>query len=321
MRLSPTESGALRARGAWRADEKWCPVKQGVSASCVSVPASAAHEQLTLLDFFVQRFPHVSREQWRERFAQGEVTDSSGASLKAQALCRAPQKIFYYRSVAHEARIPFEARVLYADAHLVVVDKPHFLPVTPSGHYVQETLLARLKHQLGNDVLVPLHRIDRDTAGLVMFSAQVATRGVYEGLFRERKIVKTYEAIAPYKRELVLPMRYETRLVPAPHFMQMQQVEGASNSVTNIALIEVREPWARYKLMPRTGRRHQLRVQMLSLGVPILHDGIYPELTPEVAVPDYTRPLALLAKSLEFSDPLTGEPRNFHSVLSLQWPE
>jgi tRNA pseudouridine32 synthase / 23S rRNA pseudouridine746 synthase len=211
--------------------------------------------------------------------------------------------------------------VLYADAHLVVADKPHFLPVTPSGHYVQETLLARLKLALNNDALVPLHRIDRDTAGLVMFSAQVATRGVYEGLFRERKIVKTYEAIAPYKRELVLPMRYETRLVPAPHFMQMQQVQGAPNSVTDIELIEQREPWARYKLMPLTGRRHQLRVQMLSLGVPILNDGIYPVLTPEVSEPDYTKPLQLIAKSLAFNDPLTGQARQFHSVWSLAWPE
>jgi tRNA pseudouridine32 synthase / 23S rRNA pseudouridine746 synthase len=292
------------------------PMKNGVSASCVVVPASAAHEQLRLLDFFVQRFPHVTREQWRERFAQGEVRNESGVSLQAQALCRALMKVFYYRSVAHEARIPFEAQVLYADAHLVVADKPHFLPVTPSGHYVQETLLA-----LNNDALVPLHRIDRDTAGLVMFSAQVATRGVYEGLFRERKIVKTYEAIAPYKRELVLPMRYETRLVPAPHFMQMQQVEGAPNSVTDIELIEQREPWARYKLAPLTGRRHQLRVQMLSLGVPILNDGIYPELTPEVDVPDYTKPLQLIAKSLAFNDPLTAEPRQFHSARSLAWPQ
>ncbi len=296
-------------------------MKNGVSASCVTVPVSAAHEQLTLLDFIAQRFPHVTLEQWRVRFAQGEITDEQGAPLAAQAPCRTPLKIFYYRSVAHEPHIPFEATVLYADAHLVVADKPHFLPVMPSGHYVQETLLARLKLALNNDALVPLHRIDRDTAGLVMFSAQVATRDAYAALFRERSIVKIYEAIAPFNAELKLPQRLETRLVPAAHFMQMQQVDGVVNSVTDIALLEQRGVWARYELKPHTGRRHQLRVQMQALGVPILNDGIYPVLTPEVDEPDYTKPLQLLAKSLAFIDPITHEQREFFSARSLALPK
>ena len=197
-----------------------------------------------------------------------------------------------------------------------MVDKPHFLPVVPSGKHVRETLLARLQRQLDVPELSPIHRIDKDTAGLVMFSVQAASRNAYQALFRDRLVRKTYECIAPWNASLPWPLHRESRIGDAAHFMQQAEVPGEVNAITDIAPLEVAGAWARYVLHPLTGQRHQLRVHMHALGLPLLHDGIYPMLTPEGAN-DYNRPLQLLARSLAFTDPLTGAPRQFESQRTL----
>jgi tRNA pseudouridine32 synthase / 23S rRNA pseudouridine746 synthase len=253
----------------------------------------------------------------------GLVLDGAGQSLAPDAPYRPGQRIYYYRHMPAEPRIPFSETIVYQDAHLLVADKPHFLPVAPTGRYVQETLLVRLKKRTGLDDLVPIHRIDRDTAGLVLFSIQPASRNAYAALFRARSVAKCYEAIAPYHPELAWPLLHQSRLVPATSFMQMQQVPGQPNTETHIELLEVRGAYARYRLRPLTGKRHQLRVHMLSLGLPICGDAIYPVLTPEPALDalDYTQPLQLLAQSLAFTDPLTGQARAFRSLQQLNFNE
>jgi len=207
--------------------------------------------------------------------------------------------------------------VLYRDAHLLVADKPHFLPVIPSGKYLHETLLVRLKHRLGLDDLVPIHRIDRDTAGLVLFSINPATRNIYHALFRDHVVDKYYEAIAPWNPDLPWPLTRRSRIGSAPHFMQQTELDGAPNSWTEIAPLEVHGDWARYALRPHTGLRHQLRVHMAALGLPIAGDGIYPVLTPEAA-PDYARPLQLLAQAIAFTDPISGQAQRFASLHTLK---
>ena len=215
-----------------------------------------------------------------------------------------------------EQRIPFDEVILFQDEQLIVVDKPHFLPVMPSGGYLAETVLVRLKQKLGIDTLVPVHRIDRDTAGLVMFSVQPETRGAYHALFSQRSVKKTYEAIAPWREGLALPMTRESRIVEAGHFMLQHEVSGPPNAVTQIEVLQVRGGLARYQLQPVTGKRHQLRVHMAALGLPILGDGLYPTLTPEGQV-DYAHPLQLLARRIEFVDPVSGQVRQFESRRSL----
>jgi tRNA pseudouridine32 synthase/23S rRNA pseudouridine746 synthase len=244
------------------------------------------------------------------------------------------QHLYYFRHVEAEPLIPFDEVVLYQDEHLVVADKPHFLPVTPSGRYVQETLLVRLKNKLGLPELSPLHRLDRDTAGLVLFGVQAKDRGAYQQMFHDRQVHKTYEAIAPYfadREDLQLPMTYESRLEDSDIYMQMHEVAGTPNSRTQIALQSILparpngaragERLASYELKPVTGKRHQLRVHMNALGIPILNDGIYPTLTPEQLVmteADYAKPLQLLAKRLVFVDPITKVERVFESQRRLQ---
>ena len=283
--------------------------RDGVGASCVALPEGTWP---TMLEFLVHRFPRQPAALWIDRMDSGDVVDEHGHAVATDRPYQARLRLYYYRSLAAEPRIPFDEVVLHQDAHLVVVDKPHFLPVVPSGHYLQETVLVRLKKKLGIDTLVPLHRIDRDTAGLVLFSVQPESRGSYARLFREHHMRKAYEAIAPWRDDLALPLTRDSRIEQSAHFMQQREVPGTPNTRTHVRLLEHSGDWARYELEPVTGHRHQLRVHMNALALPILHDGIYPVLTPEGQT-DFTRPLQLLARSIRFTDPLTGRPRCFHS--------
>ena len=224
--------------------------------------------------------------------------------------------LLYFRRLAQEPDIPFEEHILFQDEHILVADKPHFLPVTPSGLYLHQTLLNRLKKKTGIQTLSPIHRIDRDTAGLVVFSLVPQERGQYQNLFRDRVVKKVYEAIAPYSEELVsqLPMVYHSRIEESAHFLQMQEVQGEPNTDTLIELIEVTKPWAKYRLTPGSGKKHQLRCHLNALGIPMRHDQIYPILTPyQEYTLDFSKPLQLLAKEIEFRDPVTGEDRAFKS--------
>ena len=198
----------------------------------------------------------------------------------------------------------------------MVADKPHFLPVTPSGHYLQETLLVRLKNKLGLNDLIPIHRIDRETAGLVLFSVNLAERNAYQSLFRRHEVVKHYEAIAAANRDLIFPIIRKSRIVEDTPFFRQREIEGPPNSETHIRVLQVMANKARYALSPVTGKKHQLRVHMNALGLPIMNDRMYPpvSITPD---DDYRRPLQLLAKSIAFTDPMTGQQRQFESQLNL----
>jgi tRNA pseudouridine32 synthase/23S rRNA pseudouridine746 synthase len=194
------------------------------------------------------------------------------------------------------------------------------LPVTPSGLYLHQTLLNRLKKKTGIQDLSPIHRIDRDTAGLVIFSVKPQERAQYQNLFRDREVKKVYEAIAPYSEDLQkkLPMTYESHIKESEHFLQMEEVDGAANTDTYIELIEVNAPWAKYRLTPGSGKKHQLRCHLNALGVPIRHDQIYPILTPYQEYDlDFSKPLQLLAKEIHFKDPVTGQERFFVSQRAL----
>jgi len=290
------------------------PTRDGVSPSCVVLPVG---HWPTTFDFLVARFPRVGAEAWMARFKAGEVLDESGAPVGLEQPFQAHGRIYYYRAVPEEPRIPFEAEVLYQDNFLVVADKPHFLPVIPSGRYVQETLLVRLKRDLGLENLAPIHRIDRETAGLVIFTTQTSARRVYQDLFLNQSITKSYEAIASWQPMLNFPLTYRSRLEDhGAHFMQVREITGEPNSESRIEVLEVSGTTAKYRLVPVTGRKHQLRAHCAALGIPIRHDRIYPTLLAE-GTDDYARPLQLLAKSIAFRDPLTGEDRNFMSRRSL----
>jgi tRNA pseudouridine32 synthase / 23S rRNA pseudouridine746 synthase len=299
------------------------PTVEGVSPSLTVLPILPQHLQFGTVLLFLEQTMHVpSGQSWLLRMQNGLVLNDDGAALAPDAPYVAGQRIYYYRHIPQEPRIPFDEVILYQDAHLLVADKPHFLPVTPTGRYVQETLLVRLKKRTGLNDMVPIHRIDRDTAGLVLFSIQPATRDAYAALFRQRAVAKSYEAIAPWQAGLLFPRLHSSRMVRAASFMQMLEVPGEPNSQTQMELLEQRGGLARYLLRPLTGKRHQLRVHMMALGLPICGDAIYPTLTPEPELDalDYSHALQLLARSIAFTDPVTGQPHSFDSQQRLLLP-
>ena len=292
---------------------------EGVSSSRVYLPADSMYSNL--LDFFINTFPHIEKSEWVERFDEGLVMTVDGQPVQAIEAYRPNTHLMYFRRLAREPEIPFEEAIVFQDEHLVVADKPHFLPVTPSGLYLHQTLLNRLKKKTGIQTLSPIHRIDRDTAGLVVFSVKANERAQYQNLFRDRVVKKVYEAIAPYSEALIqrLPMTYQSRLEESEHFLQMEEVQGEPNADTFIELIEVNQPWAKYRLTPGSGKKHQLRCHLNALNIPIRNDQIYPVLTPYQEYDlDFSKRLQLLAKEIHFTDPLTQEARAFFSKQALE---
>lgn len=275
-----------------------------------------------MLEFLTTRFSAIPPAVWIARMARGDVLDDNGNRLAPDCPYRSGVRLYYYRESPAEPRIPFVETVLYRDEHLLVVDKPHFLPVTPSGRFLQETLLVRLRHQFQCDCLAPLHRIDRETAGIVLFSTRRESRGAYHTLFARHQVHKVYHAVAATPPPIALPLIHRSRLVEGDPFFVMCETDGPPNTQTHIDLLRAGDAAALYQLAPLTGRKHQLRVHMASLGIPILNDPLYPQLQPR-ADDDYSRPLQLLAKSIAFTDPLTGAARHFESrqVLSLAPPD
>jgi tRNA pseudouridine32 synthase/23S rRNA pseudouridine746 synthase len=272
-----------------------------------------------VLDFLVKRMPGITRSEWAERLAQGLVLQEDGQPALPHQSCQPGQRLYYYRHLADEPVLPFQAQILFEDDHLLVADKPHFMPVTPSGRYVQQSLLVQLKRLTGCADLVPLHRIDRETAGLVLLGKRLQDRDAYHALFRDKDIHKIYHAIAAAPLGCDLPPIYASRLVPGEPFFRTQEVPGQANSETRIRVLKTEGERALYQLEPITGKRHQLRVHMNALGLPIEGDQFYPTVLRGPDAPeDFSQPLQLLAQSVQFTDPHTGQARVFESQLQLQ---
>ena len=285
------------------------PTIDGIGPSCLTL--RQGHWK-NILEFLTEHFPNIHQETWGHRMGKGEVVDENGVRLNPSSPYETGTRVFYYRSLDNELAMPFEENILYQDDNLIVADKPHFLPVVPSGRFLRETLLIRLKKKFSLEDLVPIHRIDRDTAGIVIFSCNPATRGAYTSLFQKHKVEKVYEAIAPNLPGTRFPIIYRSCMARGEPFFRMKQIEGNVNSETRIDILEVRDNVTLYQLRPLTGRKHQLRVHLAALGIPIINDRIYPNVLPRAA-DDFSRPLKLLARSISFDDPLTGQYRHFKS--------
>ncbi len=253
-----------------------------------------------------------------EMFAAGRIVGADGRAVPPEAAYVPGMFVWFHRELPDEERVPFPMEVVYRDEHIVVADKPHFIATTPRGSHVTETALARLRRELGVPALGAAHRLDRLTAGLVLFTVRPEERGAYQSLFRDRLVHKEYEAVAPYAPALDLPRTVRSRIHKERGVLAAQEVPGEPNAVSRIELVERRDGLARYRLLPRTGQTHQLRVHMNALGVPVLGDPLYPVVTGPVPAGDFRRPLQLLARVLEFTDPVTGRRHEFSSGRILQ---
>jgi len=272
----------------------------------------------SILDFLDRRFKQVGRETWRARLKNGNIKDDSGRTVTMATGYRVNLRLCYYREVDEEPEIPFKETIVFRSEHVIVACKPHFLPVVPSGPYVNECLLYRLIKSTGIKDLVPVNRLDRETAGLVMFSVDRDTRGLYGDLFRLARVRKVYEAFGmvpqdPARNEWII----ESRIVQGNPWFLSKNEDGRPNARTLIKLGEIRNGIGHFILEPSTGKQHQLRLHMTMIGSQILNDFYYPVLHPELKK-GFDRPLQLLAKELSFNDPVTGRDLKFVSERHLE---
>lgn len=331
------------------------PVRDGVNATRLRVPLSGPWT--TIHGYVLETFGHIDHGRITARFESGEVVDAAGNPLTTATALGEVEFLWYYRSVTEEKPLPVTEEVLHEDEHLLAVDKPHFLPTTPAGRYVQESLLVRLRRRLELPDLVPIHRLDRGTAGIVLFSKKPSTRGAYQVLFENRHVSKSYECISALPQGLHLnelaarlPITVRSRIIKTKGVVvsertpydvadsgrrlherrrtakgrrRTETVPGA-NASSLVELLSAGRSDActgsdtdgpllgHFRLTPHTGKTHQLRIHMAMLGMGIRHDRFYPTLHHD-APDDFDRPLQLLARTLRFTDPLTGEARLFTS--------
>ncbi|WP_425310822.1 pseudouridine synthase [Ammonicoccus fulvus] len=272
-------------------------------------------------DFLVSRLGPLGADGVARQLASGGFVDAEGHAWAGSEAYRPNAFVWFHRELRDEPEVPFQEEILYADERIVVADKPHFLSTIPRGRHVVQSLVVRLRNRLDLLELGPAHRLDRLTAGVVLLTTEARWRGAYQSLFEDRAVTKTYRAIAPYDERLQLPRRLGGHIVKHRGSLQAKLVPGEpDNAETWLELVERRGDWAEYRLTPRTGRTHQLRVQLNALGLPILGDPLYPRVL-DVSVDDFTVPLRLLAESLEFVDPIDGCVRRFASHRQLDWPE
>ncbi|MER7011738.1 RluA family pseudouridine synthase [Saccharopolyspora sp. NPDC000359] len=289
------------------------PQRHGVDPVRMRLPLDGPWR--TVRDHLVDRIQKLAPDRIDAMLADGRVVGTDGPiALDAPFVPGA--FIWFHRDLPVEVPVPFPIDVVHRDEHLLVVDKPHFLATTPRGGHVAETALVRLRRDLDLPELSPAHRLDRLTAGLVMFVITPRHRGAYQTLFHDREVRKEYEAIAGFDPELQLPRTVRSRIHKQRGVLAAEEVPGEPNSETRVELVEHRGGLGRYRLLPRTGRTHQLRVHLNSLGIPIVGDDLYPVVR-ERAADDFSNPLQLLAKVLEFTDPVTGQQRRFESHRTL----
>lgn len=295
------------------------PVRDGVGATRLHVPLSG--EWPTVGAYMIERFFHLDPEGLLSRFDRGEIVARDGSPLTRDTPLGVEEFIWYYRDPLVETRLPVEIEVLHQDDDLVVIDKPHFLPTIPGGKFLQNSALIRLRNLLGNDELAPIHRLDRATAGVLMFSARPATRGPYQLLFENRRVQKVYEAVSARPADWDasrFPLVYRNHIVKLRNELKVRVDDDREpNAETHIEVLSADSQVVHTLLRPHSGKMHQLRVHLAALGLGILNDPFYPELRGEMP-DDFDRPMQLLARELHFTDPLSGESRTFSSGRSLR---
>ena len=310
------------------------PVRDGVNATRLRLPDEGPWD--TAMDYMMHRWGHIDPQGIEDRFDAGEIVGEAGIPLDRATPLRNHTFIWYYRTLPPEVRIPVELTILHQDEHLLVVDKPHFLPTTPGGTYIQESALVRLRNQLNLPDLIPMHRLDRMTAGILLLSTNPETRGKYQVLFEKRQVQKEYECVAaaapaPGHPAVEFPVVVRNRMTKSRSYLLAEVVDGEPNAETRIERLRTLDGPAPetpddaahraarravYRLEPHSGKTHQLRVHMASLGLGIVNDAFYPELL-DKAPDDYSKPLQLLARGIRFVDPIAGVPVEYRSGLEL----
>ncbi|MBU7600631.1 pseudouridylate synthase [Streptomyces sp. P38-E01] len=323
------------------------PLEQryGIDPVRLRLPPDPEHRWPTVVDHLRERYGEFAGAAEFDLMVEGGRFVTAGGPVDDRTRYEPGLYVWFHRDFAPEEPVPFPVGVVHRDERIVVADKPHFLATTPRGSHITETALARLRRELSLPELQPAHRLDRLTAGLVLFVVRPADRGAYQSLFQHRRVRKEYVAVARHDSALTFPRTVRNRIEKVPGRLAAVEVPGEPNSESRIELLGRRDGLAGYRLLPTTGRTHQLRLHMSGLGLPLLHDPLFPDRRPRPdrlrpalsrpdpstappgpdavrhGVDDWDRPLQLLARTLEFTDPVTGEEVRCTSRLRLaRWP-
>ncbi|MTD97243.1 pseudouridine synthase [Corynebacterium guaraldiae] len=307
------------------------PIRDGLNPTHARVaegPITAWDFVHNLIETQRHRHPDDNDAALQARFTANEVVSQDGTALSPDSILVTNAMVYFYRMPAPETPVPYDIPILHEDEHLLVVDKPPFMATMPRARHITETATVRLRRMTGNNELSPAHRLDRLTSGILVFTKDRSVRGAYQTLFAERRVTKTYEAIAPLA-DVSPGTVWRSRMEKTPGELQGRIVEGEVNAITEIGGVEPvdKAPYeaihgslpeiAKYTLKPQTGKTHQLRLHMLQAGIPIIGDPIYPVIFPAEAE-DMRIPMHLTATRISFVDPLTARPREFSSQLPLE---
>lgn len=288
------------------------PQRAGLDAVWVRTPArvgDAPPPFATLRDFLRARLPeHVPVDDWLH---EARFVDATGTPITPATPYSPATFIWFHKDLRPEPEIA-DLTVLHRDDRIVVIDKPHFLASIPRGSHIRASALVKLRTQLGLPDLAPAHRLDRLTAGVMLFSTARRWRSAYQELFEKRLTTKVYEALAPALPHLATPTMLRSHIAKRRGELQAVELpDEPPNAETLLTLVSTDGPVGRYRLEPTTGRTHQLRVHMNSIGAPIVGDPLYPTVSDAPEDPDH--PLRLVARSLAFTDPVDGSLRRFTS--------
>lgn len=275
-------------------------------------------------DYLVEKLPRMGGQRVDEMLDEGRFVDESGRTFRRDSPFTPQTFVFFHRDLPTETPVPAGIGILYSDERILVVDKPHFLSSIPRGRHVLESVVVRLRTQLGLPELTVAHRLDRVTAGVLLLTRERKWRRPYQEIFERREVVKKYRLVAPVVHDSAgegvtatkSGWQVRSRIIKERGIFQAREVPGVPNAVTDIALIGEHGGWGLYEASPRTGRTHQIRLHMQRLGAPIVNDPFYPVVL-DTPVDDFTHPLQLQAWRMGFTDPVTGDPRAFTSRLRL----
>lgn len=275
-------------------------------------------------DYLVEKLPRMGGQRVDEMLDEGRFVDESGRTFRRDSPFTPQTFVFFHRDLPTETPVPAGIGILYSDERILVVDKPHFLSSIPRGRHVLESVVVRLRTQLGLPELTVAHRLDHVTAGVLLLTRERKWRRPYQEIFERREVVKKYRLVAPVVHDPAgegvtatkSGWQVRSRIIKERGILQAREVPGVPNAVTDIALIGEHGGWGLYEASPRTGRTHQIRLHMQRLGAPIVNDPFYPVVL-DTPVDDFTHPLQLQAWRMGFTDPVTGDPRAFTSRLRL----
>ncbi|MDO5061332.1 MAG: pseudouridine synthase [Actinomycetaceae bacterium] len=292
----------------------------------------------TLGEWILKNIPAINHAQLTAFFESAAIVDAWGNPLQWETPANALENpIYLYRPGADETATPITLEKIYQGDGWLVIYKPKGLATMPRGSYVVRSATIALRRQENNADLTPAHRLDRATSGLLLFTEKPQLRRLYQEMFQNRQVEKTYLATAPAidfstlepealaatqlikvtKEPPEKPgwVKVESRIEKVEGVMSAQHVAGTPNAVTYLRPSAMRqvagEEFCDYEVQPQTGKTHQIRLHFAALGIPLVGDPLYGGFNAarygKDQVPQGNSPLHLEAVGLQFHDPQTGE--------------